>query len=378
MLKFIKRFFLVIFILVFLFSAYAVISGKTYLFKAVWYNFAGIDDYKIFNNNTVNISDAQPWPVSKNFNKTDPPEDVSQLLIRINTVALVVIKSDSLFYEKYWDGYSDSSWSSSFSMAKSITSLLVGAAIKEGKIKSVDQLVSDYLPEFREGLAAKMKIKDLLTMSSGSNWDEAYANPFSMTTEAYYGNNLYKTATKVKIKKQPGTYHEYKSGDTELLGLIVETATGKSLSQYASEKLWQPMGAEHPALWSTDKKNGNEKAYCCFNSNARDFARIGQLMLDSGRWKGKAVIEMDYYKQSVTPCNIPDESGDPCTYYGYQWWIDPNDPDVFYAWGILGQYTIVIPAKKVVIVRLGRKSSDWQINGLGEEVDTLIRWGVKL
>ena len=155
-------------------------------------------------------------------------------------MAVLVIKNDSLLYEKYWDGYSDSSWSNSFSMAKSITSLLTGIAIKEGKIKSVDELVSNYLPEFKEGLAAKLKIKDLLTMSSGSNWDEAYANPLSVTTESYYGSDLYKTATGVKIVKEPGTYHTYKSGDTELLGLVLKKQRERSLSEYASEKLWQP------------------------------------------------------------------------------------------------------------------------------------------
>ena len=376
--KFIKRFFLFLFIIIALFSGYAVVTGKTYLFKAVWYNFAGIDDYKIFTNDTVATSIAQPWPLAKNYNKITSPDDLNHLLKKLKTIAVVVIKNDSLLYEKYWDSYSDSSWSGSFSMAKSITSLLVGAAIKEGKIKSVDETVSTYLPEFKEGLAAKLKIKDLLTMSSGSNWDEAYANPFSITTEAYYGSDLHKTATGVKIIKEPGTYHDYKSGDTQLLGLIVEKAIGKSLSQYAGEKLWQPLGAEHPALWSKDRNEGVEKAFCCFNSNARDFARIGQLMLDSGRWKGNAIIDPVYYRQSVTPCAIPDESGLPCNDYGYQWWISPMDSHIFYARGILGQYIIVIPAKRMVLVRLGHKRSDLRINGLVEEVNALISWGMSL
>ncbi len=376
--KIIKWFFLFLLTVIILFSAYAIISGKTYLFKAVYYNFAGIDDYKIFSNDTVAASVAQPWPAAENYNKISSPDDLNSLLKRLNTVAVAVIKNDSLLYEKYWDGYSDSSLSNSFSVAKSITSLLIGAAIKEGKIRSVDEAISNYLPEFKEGLAAKLRIKDLLTMSSGSNWDEAYANPFSVTTEAYYGSDLYKTATGVKIKKEPGTYHTYKSGDTQLLGLILERSTGKSLSQYASEKLWKPLGAERPALWSTDRKNGNEKAYCCFNTNARDFARIGQLMLDSGRWKGNAIIDSAYYVQSISPCNIPDEDGDPCNYYGYQWWLAENYPGVFYARGILGQYIIVIPSKKVVIVRLGHNRSDKYFNGLPEEVYALINWGMSL
>jgi CubicO group peptidase (beta-lactamase class C family) len=300
------------------------------------------------------------------------------LLGELKTVAVVVIKNDSLLYEKYWDGYSDSSLSNSFSMAKSITSLLIGTAIEEGKIKSVEEPVGNYIPDFNDGLAADLKIKDLLTMSSGSNWDESYANPLSVTTESYYGRDLYKTATGVNIVKKPATYHSYKSGDTELLGLIVEKATGRSLSDYASEKLWQPLGAEQQALWSTDKEKGNEKAFCCFNSNARDFARIGQLMLDSGKWKGSTIIDSAYYVQSITACNIPDEEGLPCNYYGYQWWIRPAYPGVFYARGILGQYIIVIPSKKIVLVRLGHKRSDKRVNGAPAEIDALINWGMSL
>jgi CubicO group peptidase (beta-lactamase class C family) len=360
------------------FSAFAFISGKTYLFKAVYHNFADIDDYKIFTNNIVATGKPQPWAFSPAYNKPACPDTLTSLLENLQTVGLLVIKNNSLLFEKYWDGYSDSSLSNSFSMAKSITSLLIGIAIKEEKIKSADDPVGNYLPEFKNGLAAKLRIKDLLTMSSGSDWDESYANPLSITTEAYYGNDIHKTAVKVNILKEPGTYHTYKSGDTELLGLIVEKATGKSLSEYASEKLWKPLGAEHAALWSTDHDNGNEKAYCCFNTNARDFARIGQLMLDSGRWNGSAIIDPDYYHQSVSPCNIPDEAGLSCNYYGYQWWLRPAYGNIFYARGILGQYIIIIPSKKIIVVRLGKKRSAKRVNGAPEEVDALINWGLSL
>lgn len=376
--KFFKGLFIFLLSVILIFSAYAFISGRTYLFRAVWYNFADIDDYKIFTNDTVVVAAEQPWPVSQSYNQQQPPASLAALLDELKSVALVVIKNDSLLYERYWDGYSDSSWSNSFSVAKSITSLLIGAAIKEGKIKSVEQPAGDFLPEFREGMAAKLRIKDLLTMSSGSNWDESYSNPLSVTTEAYYGSDMYKTATGVKIIKEPGTYHDYKSGDTQLLGLILEKATGKPLSEYAAEKLWQPLGAAHPALWSTDKNGGHAKAYCCFNTNARDFARIGQLMLDSGRWKGTAIIDSAYYVQSVSPCMITDKADLPCNYYAYQWWLYPGQPGIFYARGILGQYIIVIPEKRVVIVRLGHKRSQKTENMAPEEVSALIRWGMGL
>lgn len=364
-----------ILLLIATFSLYAFASGRTYLFRAVWYNFADIDDYEKFSNNTVTTDVHQPWSLAAAYNKEKMPDSLGQMLQELGTVAVLVVKHDSLLFEQYGEGYNDSSWSGSFSVAKSITSLLIGAALKEGKIHSLQDPVGNYLPEFASGKKAAVKIIDLLTMSSGSDWDESYSNPLSVTTEAYYGSDIYKAATGVNITATPGTLHRYKSGDTQLLGLVLEKATGKSLSAYAAEKLWQPLGAEHPALWSTDRTGGHEKAYCCFNSNARDFARLGQLMLDSGRWKGNEIITPDYYAASVRPCGIPDESGHPCDYYGYQWWIVPNAPEIFYARGILGQYIIVIPDKQLVIVRLGKKRSSIRINGAPAEVDALIRWG---
>ena len=375
--KFFKAFFAILLLLVISFAAYALISGKTYLFKAVYYNFAGIDDYKIFTNDTVLTAEPQPWKIAPRPG-LKVPDSLASLLSDLGTVAVLVVKNREVIYEKYDDGYSDTSLSNSFSVAKSITSLLVGAAIREGLIRSENDLVGNYLPEFSTGLATKLRIRDLLTMSSGSDWNESYANPFSVTTEAYYGSDLRSTATSVTIKKQPGSYFSYKSGDTELLGLVLEKATGRSLASYAAEKLWRPLGAEQPALWSTDRTGGSAKAYCCFNSNARDFARLGQLMLDSGRWNGTTIINPDYFKASVTGCLIPDETGTPANYYGYQWWIRPSYPGVFYARGILGQYIIIIPSRQLVLVRLGHNRSSKKIDGAPAEVDALINWGLTL
>jgi CubicO group peptidase (beta-lactamase class C family) len=376
--KFIRGFLYTILTIVALFSLFAVVTGRTYLFKAVWYNFADIDDYKVFDNNTVTIGQPQAWNISADYNKPVMPANLQQLLEDISSVAVVVIKNDSILYERYWEGYSDSSLSGSFSMAKSITSILTGCALKEGSIKSLEEPVSKYLPEFKEGEKAKVRIIDLLTMSSGSDWDESYSNPLAITTEIYYGSDVYKTATGVHIVKPPGTEHRYKSGDTQLLGLVLEKATGKSLSDYAAEKLWKPIGAEHAALWSTDKTGGHEKAYCCFNSNARDFARLGQLMIDSGSWKGNEIITRDYFVQAISPCNLPDQYGSVCDYYGYQWWLAPRRNGVFYAQGILGQWIVVIPEKKMIIVRLGNKRSEIKIDGLRAELDGLIKWGKTL
>jgi len=354
-----------------------VLTGKSYLYKAVVYNFAGIDDYTIFDNHSIPASQPVPWRFSAQYGQIKIPDTLEQYLTSLKSIALLVVQNREIVVEKYWNGYSDSSLSNSFSIAKSISSLLIGAAIHEGKIGSVNDPVGKYLPGFAEGGKAKVKVVDLLTMSSGSDWNESYANPFSVTTELYYGADVYKTATGINIIKTPGTYHSYKSGDTQLLGLIVEKATGKSLSAYAAEKLWQPLGAEHNALWSTDKQGGHEKAYCCFNSNARDFARIGQLMLDSGKINGIPVIDRSYFQRSITPCLIKDESNKPCNYYGYQWWILPDQQNIFYARGILGQYIICIPSINMVIVRLGEER-DEKINNVPREVNALISWAQAL
>ncbi len=374
--KFLKKALYFVIVLIIVFSALAFITGKTYLFRSVIYNFSNIDDYKIFTNNKVIAAKSMPWAISSNYNKVGYPDSLNSLLEKLSTVGLLMVKNDSIVMEKYWDGYNDSSLSGSFSMAKSITSILIGVAIKEGLLKSIEQPVGDFLPEFKEGDKSKLRIVDLLTMSSGTNWDESYWNPLSVTAEIYYGTDAYKTATSVSMIHQPGTLHNYKSGDTQLLGLILLKATGKSLSEYASEKLWQPLGATHTALWSTDQENGKEKAYCCFNSNTRDFARIGKLMLDSGKIGGVRIFDSSFYLQSISQCGIKDTKGLACDYYGYQWWIDPEHKEIFYARGILGQYIIMIPSKKIIIVRLAKKTDSKRVNTVPTEVRYLINWGL--
>ena len=375
--KTLRRIGLAFLALMILLSAYILITGKTYVFRAIWYNFAAISDYKHFSNDTVVTATPQPWPLSRGYNQLPYPDSLASELHFLGSVGLVMIENDSIRFERYWDGYSDSSISGSFSMAKSIVSLLVGVALREGKIRSLDDPAGKYIPEFNEDEKAQVTIKDLLTMSSGSNFDESYWNPFSITAELYYGADLYKTATTVHIVHPPGTIHKYKSGDTQLLGIILQKVYGQNLAALASEKLWQPMGAEHPALWSTDHSGGYEKAYCCFNSNTRDFARLGKLMLDSGKWNGIPIIDSAYWAASIHPCGIPEPSGEPCDYYGYQWWLDPLHPGVFYARGILGQYIIVIPSRKRIIVRLGKMTSPIRVHTVPKEVRYLIEWGLQ-
>ncbi|GAB3198617.1 CubicO group peptidase (beta-lactamase class C family) [Pontibacter aydingkolensis] len=357
-----KRFGIGAILLLTLGAAWIHMADKNYLYKAVVYNFADIDDRDIFDQREIDAPRrSQPWPLAKSYNKVSLPDELVQLHLDINSVAFLVIQNDSILYEQYWDGYSEESLSNSFSMAKSIVSILVGTAIKDGHIRSVEQPVADFLPEFREGNKAKIRIKHLLWMSSGLNWDESYSSPLSVTTEAYYGTDLRKVIKRLKAVETPGREFSYKSGDTQVLGLVLEAATGKSLSKLAEEKLWKPLGAEEDAEWSLDKRNGIEKAYCCFYSNARDFARIGQLYLNNGIWKGDTIVPPAYVQASITPNGLIDANDkEKVDFYGYQWWLLPDykGQRIFYARGILGQYIIVIPEKNIVMVRLGKERAE--------------------
>lgn len=378
-----KRVIVILMIVIVAVNLLILLTGRFYLYKTLANTvFKGrlgpsIDEYHIFYNREVKTGKPQPWATSAQYNKKSIPAAYLPDFEKYGTAAYVIIKNDSLCYEQYWDGYNDTSHTNSFSMAKSITSILVGIAIADGKIKGVDEHVSDFIPEFKNGMDSLLTIKDLLTMSSGINFDESYINPFAYPARAYFGTDLKDLTLGYRVTETPGRKFKYLSGNSTLLGMIVTQATGEPLADYASEKLWQPIGAEYPAYWSLDHKDGLEKAYCCFNSNARDFARIGQLYLDYGQWRDhtelqrhqssairdltvdtvstpslvwvyKQIVPRDYALASITP-KVAD-------YYGYNWWIlNCEGHTIPYCRGILGQYIFIIPDEKMVVVRLGKR-----------------------
>ena len=374
------RSFLKWFLIVFAASNVLILaSGKSYLYKGIANTYfkgrtsVSIDDYPIFENRIVKAGEAGEWALGKDYNKSEIPSRFVQDMQQMGTIAYLVIKDDSLRHEEYWDGYSDTSHTSSFSMAKTFISILVGIAVDEGKIQSLDEPVADFIPEYKEGKNASVTIRHLLTMSSGINFTEDYKNPFGFPAEAYYGSDLRKLIFRYEAVGDPGKQFEYFSGNTELLSFALSKAVGASIAEYAAEKLWQPIGAAHDAFWSLDHKDGDEKAYCCFNSNARDFARIGKLYLDSGRYNGKQLVPEKYVLESVQPSPaIDNDLNAPNKRYGYSWWLLPDyhpagwagkGLNIFYARGILGQYIIMIPEVKMIIVRLGKMRSSEQASG---------------
>jgi CubicO group peptidase (beta-lactamase class C family) len=344
------------------------LPSNYYVHKALLHQMPKIDQYTIFENRTVKANNPQPWEYADDADEKQIAPGYDEDFAKYETVAFVVIQHNKVILEQYWNNYTPLSYSNSFSMSKSIISLLVGCAITDGYIKNVDQPVNDFLPEWTSFDGKNLTIKDLLTMSAGVEWDESHSSLFSKTTEAYYGKDLWKLALTEKLIEKPGVRFNYQSGVTQMLAFLLQKATGKSISTYASEKIWTPIQAEEDALWSLDKKNGMEKAYCCFNTNARDFARLGQLVLNKGEWDGVQVVDSAYIRQATSPATwlqytpklldgitlAPNSK--PCTFYGYQFWLlDYKGLKISYMRGILGQYIIIIPELDAVIVRLGKK-----------------------
>ncbi|MFN9109598.1 MAG: serine hydrolase domain-containing protein [Bacteroidota bacterium] len=328
---------------------YLIKAVRTIYFKG--HTTAFLQDYKEFDNRAVPQSHSpQPWATAKDFNSIKPTEELEKWHKKLGTVAFLIIKNSSIWNESYYDDYDKDSKSNSFSMAKSIVSASLGKAIMQGKIKSLDQKVSDFFPEFNKGTSAHMTVGDLSSMASGLDWDESYYSPFSITTRAYFDDDLSSVILGLKGVEQPGRSYKYLSGNTQLLAMCIEKATGKSLADYVAENLWEPMGAENEALWQTDHEGGIVKAYCCFASNARDFARFGKLYKQYGKWNGQQLLDSTFIAKSITP------RFEASPEYGYGWWLsDHKGKKIFYMRGHLGQNVIVVPQDDLIIVRLGNQ-----------------------
>ena len=322
-----------------------------------------IDDLETFHRHTVhhNPDNIWRWPLSANYNRYQLSESDAHYLDSLHTVSFLVIRRDSIVFESYRDGWNDTLTSNIYSATKTIVGLLTGIALDEGKIHSLDDPVSRYIPIYNKGRQADVTLRHLLTMSGGMAWNEAYASLFSVTTHGYYGNDLYDLVTGLEVTGKPGVQYSYRSGETQLLAFVIEAATGQTLSEYAEEKLWKPMQAERDAYWLLDKKNGDEKAFCCFHTTARDVARFARLLLHRGNWHGRQLISEAYMDELMRPASyLKDQWGkDSLSYYGFQTWImDYHGMRYPYLRGMLGQYVIAIPGQDAIVVRLGRKRCD--------------------
>ncbi len=352
--KFLKGLFLLILftiLLLYIFDYDYILKGVRVVYMT-GHSTAYIDDHTYFDNREIKKGDIIiPWQLHQDYNKVQTTDRLKITNSELGTVAFMIIKNDKIWYENYADGYNTASKTNSFSMAKSITTAMLGKAISDGYIESLDQPIGDFLPKFSKGLAAKTTVGDLSSMSSGLNWIEHYTSPFSITARTYYDPNIRDIMLELDIIDTPGKEFKYLSGNTQLLGMVIEKATGKKLSEYLSESFWKPMGMEQDALWQLDsEESGMEKAYCCIASNARDFARFGVLFKNKGMFEGKRILPEDFVELATKKRF---ENGNE---YGYGLWLsDHLGKDIFAMRGILGQYVISIPEDDVIIVRLGHK-----------------------
>ena len=336
--------------------ALTIILTSCHAGRYIIYNFADYKDGNKFPAREISAPESTFYfkhGSKVNLDKLAPEGKTFEDYIYGNkTLSFLVIKNDSIVYESYLDKFDSTSQFTSFSMGKSFVSALVGIAIEEGKIKDVNEPITKYIPELKGEEFKKITIEHCLNMQSGIKFYEGYFNPFSGVAKYYYGRKILKYVSKLKVEKEPGKGFDYKSLDTQLLGIIVERATGKKLANYLEEKIWIPLEMEYDASWNIDSKKGDtEKAFCCLNARTVDFAKFGRLFLNKGKWHGKQVVPEKWVEKSLA--GSPNYRG-----YSYQWWLI-NDKDKSYmAQGILGQYIYVNPTKNIIIVRMGKNWAD--------------------
>jgi CubicO group peptidase (beta-lactamase class C family) len=367
------------------FVLFIQLSGNQHVYRTIGMTiFRGkmgpdIDELNDFPTRVIENLKPEPWAKSSNYGTLNPPKELIEKVINFETTAILVIQNDSILYEQYYDGYDAQTVSNSFSMAKSITGLLIGCALKDGYIRSLDQTVGNFIPEYNKEPYNTITIRHLLMMSSGLDFKESYGSLFGWPAKAYYGKDVNATVFNAPKINEPGTVYEYKGGDTQLLGMILEKATGKRASDYATERLWQKIGAENKAYWSLDVKDGMEKVSCCYYASAHDFARFGKLCMQYGNWNGEQLIDSNFVAESMTLSKTITKDGKPNTQYGCQWWVmNHKGLDVFYARGIKGQYIFSIPEKNMIVVRLGRKRADKKGDELPGDIYDYLDLGLSL
>lgn len=373
--------------------------------RSIRYLVPDASDSSKFNNVTIQKS-ATPFRFKNAYPNSQYIKLKTRLdsqLVATKTSVFLVIKNDSIIYQHLSDGNTIEAKQPSFSMAKSFVGTLVGIAVDRGQIKSTNELVIDYLPELAKNDERfnRLTIQHVLDMRSGFKFTERSFNPFSKITRSYYGADLKRMVSKLKMKNEPGKVFEYQSINTQVLAMILEKATGKSLQQLFQENLWTPLGAESNALWSVDKKD-NIKAFCCINATALDFAKLGRLYLNGGNWEGNQIVSKKWVDATTHPDSLTTKR------YKNQFWacrdfryfkdsisavnqlakdkmdyrVEKNpDGRYFYAQkvydykaqGMFNQSVYVNPQNKVIIVRLGGRQKKINFHGFVQEVGRSIK-----
>ena len=333
-----------------------------------------IDDLKYFDYETIKSPlEKSPWAESedKTTNFSKEFEDYNK---KMRTAAYIVIHNDTIIGEKYYEDYSVNSSTNSFSMAKTLVSLMMAKAFEQGYINSLEDKVIDYIPELKGEFANDVKIIDLAAMASGIDWDEGTSNPFSPVAKQYFYEDLDKLMLDQKFIDEPSKTFKYSSGNTQILSMVIENATGMETKDYFEKEFWFKINPDNDAYWQIDsKESGNVKSFCCLHSNARDFSRLGKLYIYNGSWNGSQIIDSTFIQKSTKPYL------DDFREYGIGVWLsDYKDLKISLMSGHQGQYVIMIPEKKLIITRLGERDVDLGRAGVSPDVLVYIDEALKL
>ena len=314
------------------------------------------------------IVKARPIPAAgsvREFGAGPPLElglDVDAYMAEQRHAALVIVQNGDIRLEKYGLGFEDNGRWTSFSVAKSLTSTLVGAALKDGDIESLDDPVSKYISGLENSAYDDVTIEQLLTMSSGIDWDETYTDPnsdvarFNEHVAEDGGSNLVSYMSQLPRAHPAGEVWNYSTGETNLIGVLVSEATGKDLANYLSEKIWRPYGMQQDASWLLNQ-DGTEISGCCIQAATLDFARFGQFILEGAMINGESIVPEDWSPRATTKRIGYDNPGHG---YGFQWWT--YDHGAFAARGIFGQGIYIDPQRQLIIA----SNSSWT-SALGYE-----------
>lgn len=326
-------------------------------------NTAGVRDYEFFPALPVRgNSVAAVYPISARSGIRDLPDPSEQIaaedfLKNTRTTSILILKNDSLALEWYGAKYDRETITPSFSVAKSVVSTLIGIAVAESSIPSLDAPVYDYLGKDLHPSLRSLSFRHLLDMHAGLNFRERYYLPFSPMARYYYGKHLGRYVRKLKAEVPPGQEYEYQSAATQLAGMALERATGKRLTEYLAEKIWLPAGMQTGSSWSTDRPGGDLKFFCCLNTYPIDLLRFGALFLEDNNSSATGIIPEGWTEMILnTQTPSRDSQGYP---YTLGWRVTPGGG--IFAKGVLGQYIYVNPTRNIVIVRTGKSSKkfDW-------------------
>ena len=333
-------------------------DGSIALARLARHGTSSVDDFKHFPARELAPS-RTPAPFAERISRAEPPvvaidrgrTALSRFLASSDTLALLVIRDGAIVFEHYAAGHDAATPSQYFSVTKSILATLLGMAIDDGHVRSLDQPVTDFVPELSERGFGAVTLRQLADMTSDLDYVEN-DNPFGLHPLAYYTPDVQRLVLQFRRRSEIGRGFEYKSGDTALLSLALQRALGgETLTAYAQRRLWSPLGMEHSAVWSLDRDGGFEKAWCCIAGTARDLAKLGRLYLARGRHGGQQLLS----ERWIESASAQPAAGVPRAYI-FGWWPASARGTDFMAAGKDGQFLYIAPAHDAIVVRLGRST----------------------